>query len=127
MAHIREGQSDYNRAYYQANRDRIRAQQSAYGYANRPKLVASRKGMTAEQVRALRDAQEGQCAICSNELVAPHIDHDHSCCPGSRSCGACVRGLLCASCNHMLGKAHDQPEVLESAAAYLRKFVGGGQ
>jgi hypothetical protein len=127
MARIRVGQREYNRAYYAANRNRIRAQQSAYGYANRSRLVAARKGLTAERVQALLEAQGGRCAICPSYLTVPHIDHDHSCCPGPKSCGECVRGLLCASCNHMLGKARDKPEVLEAAARYLRQFSEGGQ
>jgi hypothetical protein len=127
MARIRIGQQEYNRSYYATNRERIRAQQSAYGYANRPRLAAARKGLTPEAVQELRDIQSGLCAICATELTLPHIDHDHACCPGSSSCGRCVRGLLCASCNHMLGKAYDKPEVLEAAARYLREFSEGGR
>ena len=33
----------------------------------------------------------------------PCIDHDHSCCPESRSCGQCIRGVICSGCNTMLG------------------------
>lgn len=127
MGRIRVGQKEYNRAYYQANREQIRAQQSSYGFANRSKLVAARKGLTSEAVQELLATQAGRCAICAVELGTPNIDHDHSCCPGARSCGRCVRGLLCISCNHMLGKAHDNPEVLEAAADYLRQFKGGGR
>jgi hypothetical protein len=32
-----------------------------------------------------------------------HVDHDHRCCPGERSCGQCVRGLAHHACNRRLG------------------------
>lgn len=72
------------------------------------------------------------CRICASNILKPArlatgrvaiplvVDHDHACCPSKLSCGRCVRGFLCMQCNHMLGEAYDNPEVLESAAAYLR-------
>ncbi|SDT83772.1 endonuclease domain-containing protein [Gordonia westfalica] len=54
---------------------------------------------------------------------ALHIDHDHSCCPPRskqwRTCGQCVRGFLCGSCNRGLGLLKDDPNVLRSAIEYL--------
>jgi hypothetical protein len=50
------------------------------------------------------DAQHNGCKLCGEPLVNFVIDHDHACCSGRRSCGKCVRGLLCVSCNAGLGQ-----------------------
>jgi hypothetical protein len=71
-----------------------------------PKSRASRLrryyGLTQEQYDEMLERQGGTCGICHTpppEGKAFHIDHDHACCPGQRTCGDCVRGLLCARCN----------------------------
>jgi len=35
------------------------------------------------------------CGVLGDGKTGLHIDHDHACCPGKRSCGKCVRGALC--------------------------------
>jgi Recombination endonuclease VII len=88
--------------------------------------------MGAGGFRKLLDLQGGRCACCGDELdidLRPrpgrlsrvHVDHDHSCCAGARSCGKCVRGILCVNCNAMLGRAKDDPERLRSGAEYLER------
>lgn len=73
-------------------------------------------------------AQGEGCGICGcseTESIAKDrfglvVDHDHSCCPGAKSCGKCVRGILCKPCNTGIGYFKDAPERLEEAARYLR-------
>ena len=70
-------------------------------------------GLTLDQYQALHDLQGGVCAICKQPETAVNpyngkprslsIDHDHSCCSTKFSCGKCVRGLLCHTCNSALG------------------------
>jgi Recombination endonuclease VII len=81
--------------------------------------------LTEGQYEAMLAAQGGACAGCG--LAAGQagrrfaVDHDHACCPGSKSsCGKCVRGLLCSRCNFVVGHAYDNPQTLERLAAYLR-------
>lgn len=71
----------------------------------------------------LLDLQGGKCKICgrSEDEFARrlHVDHDHNCCPGNRSCGMCVRGLLCPNCNIGLGKVMDDLTIIQSMIEYL--------
>lgn len=85
--------------------------------------------MTLNQYDTMLADQDGRCLICNRvetslanggEVRRLTVDHDHACCPGKRSCGKCIRGLLCNRCNHAIGKLEDNPELLESAARYLR-------
>lgn len=47
-------------------------------------------------------AKDG-CVICSSKERLT-VDHDHSCCLKDRTCGKCVRGIVCQSCNMSLSK-----------------------
>lgn len=66
------------------------------------------------------------CDYCSSRLDRrtnrrPTIDHDHRCCPGERSCGKCIRGVLCTRCNTYLGHLEQLLEIkgIDEALAYL--------
>lgn len=76
-------------------------------------------GITPDRYDAMLAAQNGRCAICNEPLIKVHIDHNHQCCAGERSCGECVRGLLCDDCNRGLGSFHDDPLNLLNAIEYL--------
>ena len=65
-----------------------------------------------------------KCDICSREIDAftSHIDHDHTCCESTRkSCGNCIRGVLCSQCNMALGLFKDSITTLMAAVSYLEK------
>jgi hypothetical protein len=71
--------------------------------------------------------QNGGCAICGKRdngvINSFAIDHNHNCCPEKkRSCGKCVRGLLCSRCNGSLERMESIPGWAEKAVAYLRKY-----
>ena len=109
-----ECRREYNRSWRSANPGRQRASDLKRTY-----------GLTADEYAAKLRGQGGGCAICgktpeeNGRYLA--IDHDHSCCPGKRSCGKCVRGLLCIACNAGIGNFKDSTELLHAAVAYLRR------
>lgn len=82
-------------------------------------------GVSAEWYAARLLAQDGACAVCGvrDQSRLPFaVDHDHRCCKGRRSCGACVRGLICDLCNRGIGFLGDSKDRLIAAASYLASF-----
>jgi hypothetical protein len=80
-----------------------------YKERHRRAVLLHRYGVTPEWYDETLEAQGGHCAICpatehgGTGKINFAVDHDHACCPGPRSCGKCVRGLLCLRCNNSLG------------------------
>jgi hypothetical protein len=92
----------------------------------RRKYAVKQYGISYNQYLNMLKNQNNLCAICKinfNDISKnPYVDHDHSCCNDSaKSCGSCVRGLLCNRCNTLLGMALDDIMLLESAIKYLKE------
>lgn len=117
-----------------ANRERNAAQRALGRYDHRPYYEANKAsysarartyrlhhyGITEADFAEMMDRQGGLCAIGAHPFgKRVCIDHDHACCPGTRSCGKCVRGLLCHSHNVALGLFKDDPASLRDALTYL--------
>lgn len=119
---------------YRANHAERRKAANAYYYANRDAtLIVQKKRtrlrrykLTDEQFQAKIAKQKGKCAICSTTEPGGsgtwHVDHDHTCCPGRHSCGQCVRGLLCSTCNTRLG-VHEDFEWRDKADIYIAEYL----
>lgn len=83
-----------------------------------------RHGLGKSGVDALLAQQGGSCAICGRPYEDKPgsrlaMDHDHRHCAGRVGCPQCVRGMLCNECNNILRLAHDEPDRLRKAVAYL--------
>jgi len=109
--------------WYEANLEREREKGRSYYRKNYTQTKRMQMhGMEPVQFGLLWDGQGGRCAICDRAFGAvadAHIDHDHTCCDRTTSCGNCVRGLLCRRCNLALGLLGDSPQVAALAANYL--------
>lgn len=80
----------------------------------RERHLVKKYGITASDYDVMFASQNGKCAVCGkSQDRAFDVDHCHS--------SGAVRGLLCTSCNRMIGHAGDDPARLLSAAAYLLK------
>ncbi|AVP42547.1 endonuclease VII [Mycobacterium phage Lopton] len=67
-----------------------------------------------DEYEAIKEAQGGKCAICqraTGAYKALAVDHDHR--------TGYDRGLLCSTCNKMLGHARDEIAFFERAIDYL--------
>lgn len=93
----------------------------ANGYCGTHGYTIRRFNLTEDQVSRLY-SEDATCDICGGVQLngrALAVDHDHSCCPGKRSCGKCVRGFLCSACNTSIGHMEDDIDRLRSAIEYL--------
>lgn len=67
----------------------------------------TRYGLTTATFGRLLAGQDYACGMCHVPFADGQricIDHDHACCPQEKkSCGRCIRGLVCSRCNIALG------------------------
>jgi hypothetical protein len=107
--------SEYMINYYQTNDDKRKLKNKLNSGKD---LNWKRHHLSKDQYDEMLDRHDGKCYTC-NINSATNIDHDHGCCPGNRSCGRCVRGILCNQCNTALGLVKDSKDTLQSLIRYL--------
>lgn len=129
QTYCRPCQLEYQRQRYAEPEVYARRQMNREEYKRR-RVGSSRKwylkstyGITEEQYAALYATHDGGCWICEEKKdYFLHVDHNHKCCPGTKSCGKCIRGLLCFKCNTALGNVNDDVELLQRAINYIKDF-----
>lgn len=112
----REKYKQYNRDWEDRNpewrKNYEREYRKRHPNIRRKSMYKMRYGITLDEYETMLQRQNGVCAICKNgSLCYLTVDHDHA--------TGMVRGLLCKSCNTMLGLAGDSVLILKSAEAYL--------
>lgn len=100
----------------------LKLKNDGYKESSRNSYLKRVYGITLIEYEIMHKKQNGLCMICSepervvcrkaNKTRALAVDHKH----GTKK----VRGLLCASCNCMIGHAKDSINILMSAIEYLR-------
>jgi hypothetical protein len=125
----------YCRICYRASAKSAREKNLAvYALKDRRQALKRKYGMTLADFDRILASQGGGCAVCNAASSAIttgprgaktglHVDHDHACCPGEYTCGECIRGILCQSCNNVLGRVKDNPATLRALAAYLESWA----
>ncbi len=106
--------------HYRANRDRINA-----GAVHKNRL--RKFGITRAEYEAILTAQGHVCRICrrpetatrNGKLKSLAVDHDHA--------TGRVRGILCQTCNTLLGSSRDNIDVLRAAITYLEEHGSSSQ
>jgi hypothetical protein len=114
------------RKWSKENPERRNATKRNWNRNNKEKVAAHHRktayGISEIDFKNLFDTQGGKCAICDfqfpsimtgDRTKSPHLDHCHS--------SGKIRGLLCISCNTVLGRSGDSVEVLQKAIQYLQK------
>lgn len=97
---------EYKAAYYREHRTHL-CRLSRNGHLKRT------YGITREEFDAMVREQDNRCGICARSMEPPHVDHNHK--------NGVVRGLLCGSCNRMIGLAGESAETLRQAILYLQR------
>lgn len=121
-----------NSAWYQKHKDRIQREQKER-IKNNPGMLRERElkrrfGLTLDAFADLLREQNYRCAACGTTEPGGYynqwtVDHDHACCAGRKTCGSCIRGILCVVCNVTLGNSRDDAERLMGLAKYLDRYA----
>lgn len=110
-------------AAFSADARRVSGKTSNCMECGRWRTIRATYGITREDWARLDAIGQGGCHLCFEDesLGRLAVDHDHSHCGPGRGCKQCVRGLLCRTCNRMLGHIESKPALRARFADYLER------
>lgn len=94
--------------------------------ANDRKQRMANYGITPAEYDSKLEEQGGVCKVCKRPCPSGRalaVDHDHRCCPGQKSCGKCLRDLLCGPCNDAFGLLSEDYDRIIALAAYASHWA----
>ena len=122
---------EYHKKWREKNKDKYLEYKKvkAAGYRKDPEKMKKyklanhksdlkKRGLTVDEFNKMFMDQGGYCAICGvhQQMFKKRLHVDHCHLTGK------VRGLLCANCNHVLGKAKDDIGILSRSIKYLVNY-----
>lgn len=130
-----EKQIEASQKWYAENKDRKKETDRLRRARKREELavlsIEQLHHLSKEDLYSKLEDQNYRC-ICGEEFgeLFPAgkrrgwaVDHDHSCCIESFSCGECIRGILCDRCNKVLGLLQENENLLpDYMKSYLNKY-----
>jgi len=83
-------------------------------------MLKIRYGITSKEYDSMLKQQNNKCAICHKDsnYMSKRLAVDHCHKTGK------IRALLCDSCNNILGRAKDDPDLLLRCSEYLLEYQG---
>lgn len=96
--------------------------------SSRKNMLLKRYGLTLDDYKSMLASQNGVCKICQqpethrsrgSEIQPLSVDHDHA--HAHENAKVAVRGLLCNKCNRVVHLLQDDPNLVETALAYLSR------
>jgi hypothetical protein len=138
----KEEKLSYQREYYKKHRGKLKKFSTEYNKVHRKECNKAVKkwsdnnkdkarhsqlmyyfGISLEEYNEIFIKQKGCCAICGRHQTefkkVLFVDHNHT--TGK------VRGLLCMTCNLLIGRAKENITILEKALIYLNENKKGGE
>ena len=116
-SYCKECHKQWNTEKYEKDKDKVLAANKRWADANPEKIrdIALRYSynITLADYDSMLKAQRGVCKICGAEPKNKPLNVDHCHKTGN------VRGLLCISCNTMLGKIECNPSLVDNMKKYL--------